>query len=265
MSNVRMSPTGLASRAIKKAITMAVINPGSYRTSSEIFLELGKVVALKAATYLIEELQNIVDLNNDSNSLVKEVRAQAFQFAEILIARKLAVNLAKYYTFRINPSGLDKSFSKIRDNKLTGLGPTQDTLGNNLVQFSYQGSTGNMYPPLRGTRMPQMTAAWHYLALFEEFFVRNDDDLIFILDDDAVIGRFDSFSYGLNADNPWEIKYRFQISVYPNTRFSLLNGWVSEAFKFMQPARSISRSALNDLVDAGSGQIDVFEETIGIL
>jgi hypothetical protein len=119
---------------------------------------------------------------------------------------------------------------------------------------------GNMLPALSPLRMPELTPAWHYLQLFKQFFLMHDDDLIFILNDEVTVGRFDDFTFDLDANNPWIINYRFAVSVYPDTEFSLLTGGVGRAFLAIKPAMIRDPFASRS---PSTSAIDVFEDTYG--
>lgn len=249
-------------QSLAKAFTMAVINPWAYYTPAEAVSEIAVRVAQKASVYLAQALERHfrgVSVGGGGQNVATELSQQAFQIGELLIEQRLADNVAKYYLFRLNPGKLSKSFSKIRDNRLTGAGPVQNTYGNQLIGYTYNGTMGSMRPALGVVKLPQVTAAWHYLQLFEQFYLRHDDDLIFILDDEVVIGRFDSMNYDLDADRPWLINYRFSITVYPDTKFSLLSGGVGQAFQVIKPAPV--RMAFN--TRPLSSNIDVFEDVYG--
>ena len=254
---------GALQRATGKAFTMAVINPWAYHVAAEAQTEIAIQVAKKAAVYLASTLEQYIRRATPGGrnpALVTELTRQAFDLAEVAIARGMASQIQKYFLFRLNPSKLDKSFAKIRDNKLTGAGPIMDTYGNQLITYSYSGTMGNMRPAVSFLRMPQLSPAWHYLQLFEEFFLRHHEDLIFVLDNEVVIGRFDSFKYGLNADQPWLVNYNFQVSVYPETKFSLLTGGVGQAFLAIKPG--MMRNPFVGANDTSSA-IDVFDDTLG--
>lgn len=258
-------------QALSKAFTMTIINPWAYMSSIEILTQMAITITAKAATNLTDSLIDAIsdsgaigDVDQSSN-LYLEIRAQANQLAEILVAKLAISNYStKYFMFRLNPNKLDKSFSKIRDNKLTGAGLVQDTHGNNGITYSYTGTMGSMLPALSPFRMPQLTPAWYYLQLFEKFFLEHDQDLIFLLDNEVIIGRFDSFSFGLDANNPWLINYRFQATMYPDTKYGLLDGYVGAAFNKIKPDIGIPL-----LVDPFRGDkptssnIDVFADTYG--
>jgi len=268
-------PTNMASAAYHsaaKALTMAVINPWAFSTPVEAVSKIALAVAAKATIYLVESLEAQLRQTDEweTSNLTTELTRQGLELAEIAVEQLVAANYQKYYLFQINPRGLSKSFSKIRDNKLTGRGYTQDTHGNSLISYSYQGRTASMRPPLGIMRMPQLTAAWHYLALFEKFFLTHDTDMIFVWDDEAIVGRFDSFSYDLDADNPWMINYRFQISCYPDTKFGLRDGYIGAAFAAIRPSgipdpRDVAAGMLPSAPRVGGSRIDVFEDTYGQL
>ena len=254
-------------RSVSKSLTMCIINPWAYTTPVEALLQIGVTIAARAGVYLVESLSNITLSGIGDPNTQRELVKQAFQLSEIAIAQMaVAPNIAKYFLFRLNPTKLDKSYSKVRTNTQTGAGLVMDTYENNGVVYSYSGTQGMMRPALSFMRMPQLTPAWHYLQLFEEFFLKHGSDLIFVLDDEAAVGRFDSFSYGIDADNPWNINYRFQATMYPDTKFSLLSGYVGAAFAAIKPV-GVPPSTIPGLSLLGENvvgsSINVFEDSWG--
>ncbi len=255
-------------RGLAKAYTMTIINPWAYRMSTDILVQMGITVAARAATNLTESLFDLLGVASDDadkSNLEEELTAQAIQIEELVIAKFAISNYStKYFMFRINPNKLDKSFPKIRDNKLTGAGLVQDTHGNNGITYTYAGTMGSMRPAFSPLRAPQLTPAWYYLELFEKFFLTHDQDLIFLLNKEVIIGRFDSFSFGLDANNPWLINYRFQATMYPDTKYGLFDGYVGAAFNAIKLDSGIP--IIKDPFKGDkptSSHIDVFADTYG--
>jgi len=246
---------------------MVVINPWMYMNATVALLEIAVVMASKASTYLLQSLQRSLQqegaLGNDQNSTT-ELTEQVFQMSELAIEQLfISPNLAKFFIFRLNPNKLDRHYSKIRTNTISGAGLIMDTYGNQGITYSYSGTMGNMRPALGLLRLPQLTAAWHNLYFFKKFFLDHDQDLIFVLDDEACVGRFDSFDFGLDASNPWLINYRFQITAYPDTEFNLLDGFVGAAFNAIKgTATFVIDPFATDLDNESS--IEVFDDTYGI-
>lgn len=262
---------GITYRGISKALTMAIINPWAYRFSNEALLDIATTVARKAETYIADSLNelaaDIIDIDERAR-LTDEIRLQALQISDIMIEQRIAAAISRYFLFRINPARLSLSYSKVRDNRQTGSGFIQDTHGNNGITYSYQGTMGMMRPAVSALKMPQLTPAWHYLQLFKRFFLHHNNDLIFVLDDEAIVGRLDTFTFDRNANDPWIIEYRFQATMYPGTEFSLLDGYVGAAFDAIKPT---FETPLQSIVDPFKGDkpvsssINVFEDTYGTL
>ena len=259
--------------SMAKAFTMTIINPWAYRSSVEILTQMGITIAAKAAVYYMDSLSQLYGNFGGSINIAgvetteEELRVAAVQMAEIAVAKfTISSYSTKYFMFRLNPNKLDKGFLKIRDNKLTGAGLVQDTHGNNGITYTYNGTMGSMYPALSPFRMPQLTPAWYYLQLFEKFYIEHDQDLIFLLDNEVIIGRFDSFSYGLDANNPWLINYRFQATMYSDTKYGLLDGYVGAAFNSIKPDLGNPLAVVSDPFKGDkptSSHIDVFADTYG--
>jgi len=248
---------------------MTVINPRAFELASEIVYAIVKSTLARAGVLFAEEFKNILQqhgvIGSANTNAAAEIEATLFQAAQLLVQQQIANDIDKYYTFRINPSKLDKKFGKIRDNKLTGRGNVQQTHGNQLTTFSYSGTMGNMYPPFSTPgidliRAPQLSVAWHALAMFERFFLEQDGDLLFVFEYDTFVGRLDSFSYSMDANNPWLINYQFQTSMYPNMKWSIMDGWVVKAFEEIRPVTDI---VLNVPTLPQLTSIDVFEEVHG--
>lgn len=261
--SVSLDPIGMGRRVLGKSVTMTVINPWGFVSAQQAIIEMAVKVAQKSAIYMAQSLEQYFRSaypGSAGTNFLTELTQQAFQMTELLVERGLARELSKYFMFRLSPQKLSKSFNKIRDNRLTGSGPIMETHGNQLITYSYTGTMGNMRPAISALRFPELTPAWHYLQLFEQFFLKQNGDLVFILNDEVVVGRFDSFSYDVDANNPYIINYKFSVSIYPDTKFSLLSGGVGQAFKVIKPVQG--GSPYRDLSPTSSA-IDVFEDTYG--
>lgn len=269
-----MSTASDAFRSLARAYTMTVINPWAYYEPVSILTDIAKTVTARAAIYLLQTLEadirRVLGPAMQTNMAV-ELSQQALQVAETVVASlTISPALTRYFMFRLSPSRLDKTFPKIRDTRVTGAGVVMDTYGNNAVSYSYNGTMGSMRPAFSPSdlpiKMPQLTPAWYYLQLFERFFIQHNQDLLFVLDDEVVIGRFDSFSYSIDANNPWIINYKFQITVYPNTKWGLLDGYIGAAFATIKP--DVGAPWLTDPFKDDkpiSSKINVFDDTYGKL
>jgi len=204
-------------------------------------------------------MAGLIDNKGGVGDTVAESADAIYAAMNIAIRSKAAANIDKFFTFYISPTTLDRTYTKIRDNKLTGGGMVQDTRGHQLIPFNYTGYVGNLRPLIG--RSWQLSVPWLYFALFERFFVNQNADLIFVLNDEAAIGRFDSFRYGLDANSPWSIKYTLNASIYPGGIFNLESGYLAEAFKQISPM-AYTNFSVQDTDPASSG-VSVFEQVFG--
>ena len=250
-----------------KATTMVVINPWMYVNSTTAMLQVATIVATKAAVYTMQSLQESLQASvgiDHANEWV-ESAAQASQMAELFIEQAgVAPNIAKFFIFRLNPEKLDRRYSKVRSNTFSGAGLIMDTHGNQGVSYSYSGTMGNMRPAIGSLRMPQLTAAWHYLHLFKRFYKHHDQDLIFVLDNEVSVGRFDTFDFALDANNPWLINYRFQATMYPGTEFGLADGYVGDAFNEVKGEAMGIEDPFGVEDQPMVSKINVFSDTYGL-
>ena len=252
-----------AAEAISRSLTMTIINPFAFTFAAEAAAALYIQTTMRAAHTLATALIAETGSADWDQAALKQA---ILSLADSLIGIWQYSNLDKYFSFYLSPTTLDKTFTKIRDNKLTGAGPMQGTYGAQLIPFSYSGVVGNLMPPAIPylniqMRSPQLSPAYFYFAMFEEFFARQDNDLIFLLNGEASVGRLDSFKYGLDANNPWNIKYSFSASIYPNGTFGVLNGSVWDAWALIQPMKEKKFSSNEN--PFGQQGIDMFEEVYG--
>lgn len=171
----------------------------------------------------------------------------------------------KYFRFKINPNKLRVSRKKMISQRYTGGGWDVDTRGEEMINYSYSGSTGSLVPqdlikkmgslinssgifqyvrdnagfaePLLNVmnnlskelfNNPKLSIAYIKFLLFEEFWKSNLDELMIIWEDNGYIGKLTNFNYDLDAQNPYQILYNFDLLVYPDFKYNLYTGWISE-------------------------------------
>jgi hypothetical protein len=189
--------------------------------------------------------------------------------ANILQQNNISEDTFNFYKFRINPQKFKLSRRKIIDEKLVGSGWDLDTINEEMISIGYEGTTGSLVPynffnktvePLLrsllsqyggiGTigeifdgyvdipvlnRNPKLSASYIKFLNFEQFWKRNNNDLLFIWEDNCYLGKFTDFSYNLSEKEPYQIFWSFNIKVYPDFKYNLYTGWIdNDKYKDIQ-------------------------------
>jgi len=240
--------------------SLTIINPVAFDSLSDIRATLLKD---SITDTVVSNIRNIVDvIGRGINSSIEErVGSIVSKVAgEILKQSSIGEDSLDYFKFRINPNKLSVPKKKMVDNKYTGDGFDLDTRGQEMIPYSYKASTGSLVPDnllegaclpylnelfsvlnlgqeLSGTnlqRFPQLTAnpklsgAYIKFKLFEQFWEQNNDDLLIFWEDDCYLGKFMNFSYEVDGFNPYQIMYTFDFMVYPDFKYNLLTGYITE-------------------------------------
>jgi len=181
--------------------------------------------------------------------------------SNILQENNISEDTFSFYKFRINPQRLKISRRKIIDEKLVGSGWDLDTVNEEMISIGYEGTTGSLVPynffnktvePLMRdllsrygggvignitdsfvdipvlNRNPKLSASYIKFLNFEQFWKYNNNDLLFVWEDNCYIGKFTDFSYNLSEKEPYQIMWSFNIKVYPDFKYNLYTGWIDE-------------------------------------
>jgi len=127
------------------------------------------------------------------------------------------------FRFRINPQSFKQNESKIRQFEKTQRGWETSYGGEQMIKLSFNGTTGALIPPsfvrkILGLDDVRLSLPYWNLCRFNKFFEvcdRRGDRLHMIFWGKLFVGHLMSFSYGLNADDPKQIKYDFTFNAYP--------------------------------------------------
>lgn len=167
------------------------------------------------------------------------------------------------YKFRINPQKLTVANSKMMTNKYTGGGWESDTIGQNLITYSYSTTTGSLVPfskyrAIEGiTRSlisklassagtismtildrflqlpelsanPRLSSAYIKFLLFDYFWKNNNGPLLIMWEDNAYIGKVSNFKFTLTDKEPYQILYDFDLIVFPGFVYNLYSGYLTQ-------------------------------------
>jgi len=124
---------------------------------------------------------------------------------------------ARQFQFRINPDNLRVTKRKLEKYVLTKLGYERQTWGNDLFTYSYEGSSGVfrrdevVIPSFRFDITT--TAAWQKFKEFERFFEDQGEGSLrmrtWTEEFFEYIGSMPDFSFSVEANNPFRIRYNF--------------------------------------------------------
>lgn len=202
-----------------------------------------------------------------------------------------------YFRFKINPQNLNVDRKKIISSRYTGAGFDVDTRGEELIGMTYSGTTGSLVPKglymrllreiesqldlfknvmllngVTGTiqnkineicRNPKLSTAYLRFLLLELYWQHANDEMLIIWEDNAYIGKFTQFSYKLDANNPYQILYNFSIQVYPEFKYNVATGWITNSDYAIIKGRFDNRE---NILTANDGKIldtkKILDETL---
>lgn len=171
-----------------------------------------------------------------AKALAYNTAASAIQLASVgveAIVAELLFLMGKfwYYKFPINP----QNFS-LNNNKLQTIEETSDltiinTYRNASPPMSFKGVSGctmnrfflekfaeNSFPTDLGgalARYPKLSAAYLKFRQLEKFYNEINSDIVIMYDMDIYVGKFTSFNFNQDANNPWIINYDMNFRLYP--------------------------------------------------
>jgi len=135
-----------------------------------------------------------------------------------------------YYKFLINPQNMRMNHAKLQAiNEASDL-TIINTYRNTAPTLSFSGVSGCTLPRdfmrLSGSatklptetmaRYPKLSTAWIKFRQLEYFYNQVNSDIVIAHDMDIYVGKFVSFNYSQDAENPWIINYEMQLRIYPD-------------------------------------------------
>lgn len=270
-----------------KTITMMIVNPDSFGTLSAV---RSTVVFEAVRAELLGNLQNAFEETTGmpidwATSLLSDHLGGVAN--EILKRYGIKEDKLSYYRFRVNPIRTQEGHKKIIDSKLTGGGFDLDTRGTELIQKRFQCTTGSLIPvevvslvtdlaikvpvvsdvdeALR--RNPKLSGSYVKFTAFKQFWQLHNDDLLFLFEDDAYLGRIGSLDIDEDASRPYEITFSFDLQIYPGKSFNLYTGYVNEdlfqSFKSTRNLEKTDSSYFNDTIKIPpTGEITPKEQSL---
>ena len=142
-----------------------------------------------------------------------------------------------YYKFLINPQNVSFGLQKLQVEEETSDIPILNTYRNKIMPMTFTGISGCTIPRdllaqsktdgLLVTdnmlKNPKLSAAWMKFRQLEKFYNEVNGDIAILFDMDLYIGKFVSFNYSQNAENPWQIDYTLSMKIYPDLILHTLN------------------------------------------
>lgn len=235
-------------------LPLTIVNPNAFESFQSVKnkLILDSVIDSLSGMLLdtLGTLGNIANFESAGvGSLVNRIIQDTFsQFG-------ISQNSLNYFSFPLNPQKFDVSKRKMISKKYVGSGFDLDTRGEEMRVYSYQGTTGSLMP--KELHLPKNIPLWNELAsalnltqdilrfpqigrnpklssrylsflIFDKFWEKNNNDLLFIWEDDCYVGRLENYKFNLLDTRPYEIFYNFDLLVYPNFSYNVFTGWITE-------------------------------------
>lgn len=255
-----------------KSTTMMIVNPDAFGSLSEVLnttiFEAVQAEVIGNLSSVFEAVIGPIALQSALGS-IKEISNG------ILAYNGIQEDKLSFYKFRINPVRAQTGFRKILDVKFTGGGFDSDTRGEELITKRFQCTTGSLIPTevnavpnivrdLAGqfptgvedlndliSRNPKLSGAYIKFVTFRHFWQLHHDDLLFLFEDDAYLGKLSSLDIDEDAMKPYEITFSFDLQIYPGKFFNLYTGYINEdlfqSFKSTRTLEETESNLLNDL------------------
>jgi hypothetical protein len=135
-----------------------------------------------------------------------------------------------YYKFFINPHSFSLTHQKLQVEEETSDLTIISTYRNKAMNMSFRGVSGcilsrellQMNPDSLPSdwlgallRYPKLSGAWLKFRQLERFWREINTDIAILYDMDLYIGKFTTFNYNQEANNPWVINYDMAFKIYP--------------------------------------------------
>lgn len=138
---------------------------------------------------------------------------------------------SNYYKFLINPQNMRFDYQKLQSEEETSDITVINTYRNKAMPLSFSGVSGSLIPktilklkpdelgklPIDSLlKNPRLSVAWMKFRQLEKFYESTNSDIAILFDMDLYVGKFVSFNYSMEAENPWQISYDISIKIYPD-------------------------------------------------
>lgn len=150
-----------------------------------------------------------------------------------------------YYKFLLNPSNV-----KIGHQKLQTISEASDitiinTFRNQSPTMSISGVSGCLLPralmsaagteksminEMAWAKYPKVSPAWLKFRQLEKFYNEINSDIVMMYDMDLFVGKFVSFEYSQDANNPYVITYSMNFRLYPGLMLHTLSAYDYKPF-----------------------------------
>jgi hypothetical protein len=183
---------------------------------------------------------------NDPNILPQQTDRAIHRFR--LNPRRISFSEEKIVQVVLTKGGWDKQFWR--------LGSDNDNAsGNKLIQIVFEGQTGSLVPPdfflRQGISDIRLSPAWRSFVLLQDFFRSRNGDLRMIFEGDVYEGHSGTFSFTLEADNPFLVNYRLNFFAYPERIYRIAN----KGIPFASSPLSILTSGLSRRTLGGNASL----------
>jgi len=161
-------------------------------------------------------------------------------YLEALVAEALFIGGQYwYYKFLLNPQNVNFSHTKLQVVEETSDLTIVNTYRNAASNLSFKGISGctlprefmvamgseSALPRETLSRYPKLSSAWIKFRQLEKFYTEINSDIVLMYDMDLYIGKFVSFGYSLDANNPWVINYDMAFKLYPDLMLHTLSAY----------------------------------------
>lgn len=241
----------------------SIIDPLAFEKFSDLKSQIGNDAITNTISSTIFEVISKSISSTVLTTNFGNIMSTVSQISSMILQQNgISQDTLSFFKFRINPQKVRVSRRKIIDEKYTGAGWDLDTINEEMIQYSFEGTTGSLVPynlsntiiePLLRTilsnyggngvignvlddvtnipllnRNPKLSASYIKFLNFQHFWKNNNNDLLFIWEDNCYVGKFVDFSFNLTEKEPYQILWSFSIKVYPDFNYNMYTGWLDE-------------------------------------
>jgi len=164
-----------------------------------------------------------------ANTVISTAQALSVSIEALVSEALFVFGKFLYYKFLLNPQNVTITHSKLQNVSEASDITIINTYRNTAATMSIRGISGSLLPrdfmSVTGAatklptetlaRYPKLSAAWFKFRQLEKFYNEVNSDIVIMYDMDLYIGKFVSFNYSQEANNPWVINYDMQFKIYP--------------------------------------------------
>lgn len=253
---------------LSRVTQLTIVDPDAFTNLSKV---LSVSIYNSVKETVVGNLQQVIEgvigegvnwFNDDILNPVQEAASFVLSFNNIK-----QDNLS-FFKFRVNPVRIQTSYRKIVDEKFTGRGHDLDTRGHEMIVKRFEVTSGSLVPIelisydtyvtaitnalpslTRGVTddvidaiksNPKLSSSYIKFLTFQKFWETHNNDVLILFEDEAFLGKLLTLDDTRDANSPYEIKFNFDVKMYPGKYFNLYTGYLTEElFQGLKSTRNV--------------------------